>query len=220
MRPGVVCRTYASQKVSKFPDIFLYSNITASDTHGGQFWRKFIMGMSICKFHVKGWLSSEPKVVHLLDKDGIEYVSVVIRISIPRIKPDKECTFKQHGYNIISVSVHGSAAEQIEKEAADPSLRWRRGDLVEIRGYLVPTFRRATRGRDFLGRRLTPAYRIRTNNPQNIINYSGHERKRTQHKENPGGISNCKFTTISPGRSALSRKTPLGKAIEVDYHDF
>ena len=77
------------------------------------------MRMSICKFHVKGWLSSEPKVVHLLDKDGIEYMSAVVRISIPRIRPDKECTFKQRGYNIISVSVHGSAAEQIEKDAAD-----------------------------------------------------------------------------------------------------
>lgn len=178
------------------------------------------MGMSICKFHVKGWLSSEPKGVHLLDKDGIKYVSVVVRISIPRIKPDKECTFKQHGYNIISVSVHGSAPEQIEKEAADPSLHWRREDLVEIRGYIVPVSRSAPRGRDFLGRRLTQSYHLRTNNSQNIINYSAHERRRTKPKEKTNGINNLKCTTIVPGRRASSGKTSIGKAIEVDYHDF
>ena len=180
------------------------------------------MEISICKFHVRGWLASEPKVIHRLDKDGIEYVSAVVRISIPRVKPDENCVFKRCGYNAVSVSVHGTAAEQIERDAAVPPRRWRRGDLVEIKGYLVPASRRAPRGRDFLGRRLTPAYRLRTNNSQNIINYSAHGRRRRtpREKEKTGGIQNLKFTTIAPGRGASSSKTSIGKAIEADYHDF
>lgn len=178
------------------------------------------MDISICKFHVRGWLKSEPHVTHPMDKDRVSYSSAVVKLAVPRVTYGKSGICMLGGYHIISVAVRGVAAEKIERDGRDADLRWRRGDLVEIRGYLVPIFRRATRGRDFLGRRLTPAYRIRTNNPQNIINYSGHERKRTKHKENSGGISNCKFTTISPGRKALSGKTPLGKAIEVDYHDF
>lgn len=178
------------------------------------------MEISICKFCVRGWLRREPKVIHRLDKDGIEYVSVAVSISIPRVKPDKNCVFKRCGYNAVSVAVHGTAAEQIERDAADPARRWRRGDLVEIKGYLVPVSRRAPRGRDFLGRRLTPAYRLRTNNSQNIINYSAHERRRRKPKEKTGGSNNLKCTTIAPGRGASSGKTSIGKAIEVDYHDF
>lgn len=178
------------------------------------------MEISICKFHVRGRLASEPKVIHRLDKDGVEYVSAVVRISIPRVKPDENCVFKRCGYNAVSVSVHGTAAEQIERDAADPARRWRRGDLVEIKGYLVPVSKRAPRGRDFLGRQLTPAYRIRTNNSQNIINYSAHERRRKKPKEKTGGIQNLKCTTIAPGCGASSGKTSIGKALEVDYHDF
>lgn len=178
------------------------------------------MEISICKFCVRGWLRREPKVIHRLDKDGIEYVSVAVSISIPRVKPDKNCVFKRCGYNAVSVAVHGTAAEQIERDAADPARRWRRGDLVEIKGCLVPVSRRAPRGRDFLGRRLTPAYRLRTNNSQNIINYSAHERRRRKPKEKTGGSNNLKCTTIAPGRGASSGKTSIGKAIEVDYHDF
>lgn len=178
------------------------------------------MEISICKFCVRGRLASEPKVIHRLDKDGIEYVSAIVRISIPRVQPDKSCVFKRCGYNVVSIAVHGTAAEQIERDAADPARRWRRGDLVEIKGYLVPASRRAPRGRDFLGRRLTPAYRLRTNNSQNIINYSAHERRRMTPKEKTDGINNLKCTTIAPGRGASSCKTSIGKAIEVDYHDF
>lgn len=178
------------------------------------------MEISICKFHVRGWLRREPKVIHRLDKDGIEYVSAVVRISIPRVKPDENCVFKRCGYNVVSVAMHGTAAEQIERDAADIARRWRRGDLVEIKGYLVPASRRAPRGRDFLGRRLTPAYRIRTNNSQNIINYSAHERRRRKTKGKTGGSNNLKCTTIAPGCKASSNKTSIGKALEVDYHDF
>lgn len=178
------------------------------------------MEISICKFHVRGWLASEPKVIHRLDKYGVEYVSAVVRISIPRVKPDKNCVFKRCGYNAVSVAVHGTAAEQIERDAADAARRWRRGDLVEIKGYLVPASRRAPRCRDVLGRRLTPAYRLRTNNSQNIINYSAHERRRRKAKGKTGGIQNLKFATIAPGRGASGGKTSIGKAIEVDYHDF
>lgn len=178
------------------------------------------MRISICRFQVRGWLASEPKVIHRLDKDGIEYVSTVIRLLISRVQPDKNCVFRRCGYNAVSVAVHGTAAEQIERDAADPARRWRRGDLVEIKGYLVPVSRRAPRGRDFLGRRLTPAYRLRTNNSQNIINYSAHERRRMTPKEKAGGSNNLKCTTIAPGRGASSGKTSIGQAIEVDYHDF
>ena len=178
------------------------------------------MGISICKFCVRGRLASEPKVVHRLDKDGIEYVSAVVRISIPRVKPDENCVFKRCGYNAVNIAVHGTAAEQIERDAAEAARRWRRGDLVEIKGCLVPISRRAPRGRDFLGRQLTPAYRLRTNNSQNIINYSAHDRRRRRPKGTTGGIHNLKFTTIAPGRGASSGKTSIGKAIEVDYHDF
>ena len=178
------------------------------------------MEISICKFCVRGRLASEPKVIHRLDKDGIEYVSAIVRISIPRVQPDKSCVFKRCGYNVVSIAVHGTAAEQIERDAADPARRWRRWNLVEIKGYLVPVSRRAPRGRDFLGRRLTPAYRLRTNNSQNIINYSAHERRRMTPKEKTDGINNLKCTTIAPGRGASSCKTSIGKAIEVDYHDF
>lgn len=178
------------------------------------------MRISICRFQVRGWLRREPKVIHWLDKDGIAYVSAVVKISIPRVQSNENCVFKRCGYDVVSVAVHGTAAEQIERDAADPARRWRRGDLVEIKGYLVPASRRAPRGRDFLGRRLTPAYRIRTNNSQNIINYSAHERRRKKAKGKTGGIQNLKFTTIAPGRRASSGKTSIGKAIEVDYHDF
>ena len=178
------------------------------------------MRISICRFQVRGWLASEPKVIHRLDKDGIEYVSAVVRISIPRVKPDKNCIFKRCGYDAVSVAVHGTAAEQIERDAADPARRWRRGDLVEIKGYLVPASKRAPRGRDFLGRRLTQSYRLRTNNSQNMINYSAHERRRMTPKEKTDGINNLKCTTIAPGRGASSGKTSIGQAIEVDYHDF
>lgn len=178
------------------------------------------MEISICKFHVRGRLASEPKIIHRLDKYGIEYVSATVRISIPRVKPNENCVFRRCGYNVVGVSVHGSVAEQIERDAADLSRRWRRGDLVEIKGYLVPASRRAPRGRDFLGRRLTPAYRLRTNNSQNIINYSAHERRREKPKEKEAGINNIAWATIAPGRKASSGKTSIGKAIEVDYHDF
>ena len=178
------------------------------------------MEISICKFCVRGRLASEPKVIRRLDKYGVEYVSAVVSISIPRVKPDKNCIFKRCGYNAVSVSVHGTAAEQIERDAADAARRWRRGDLVEIKGYLVPASRRAPRGRDFLGRRLTPAYRLRTNNSQNIINYSVHERRRRKTKGKTGGSNNLKCTTIAPGRRASSGKTSIGQAIEVDYYDF
>ena len=178
------------------------------------------MRISICRFQVRGWLASEPKVIHRLDKDGIEYVSAVVRISIPRVKPDKNCIFKRCGYDAVSVAMHGTAAEQIERDAADIARRWRRGDLVEIKSYLVPASRRAPRGRDFLGRRPTQSYRPRTNNSQNIINYSAHERRRMTPKEKTDGINNLKCTTIAPGRGASSCKTSIGKAIEADYHDF
>lgn len=178
------------------------------------------MEISICKFHVRGWLRREPKVIHRLDKDGIEYVSAVVRISIPRVKPDKNCIFKRCGYDVVSVAVHGTAAEQIERDAEDAARRWRRGDLVEIKGCLVPVSRRAPRGRDFLGRRLTQSYRLRTNNSQNIINYSAHERRRRKTKGKTGGSNNLKCTTIAPGRRASSGKTSIGQAIEVDYYDF
>lgn len=178
------------------------------------------MEISICKFQVRGWLASEPKVIHRLDKDGVEYVSAVVRISIPRVKPDENCVFKRCGYDVVSVAVHGTAAEQIERDAADPARRWRRGDLVEIKGYLVPASRRAPRGRDFLGRRLTQSYRLRTNNSQNIINDSAHERRRRKTKGKTGGSNNLKCTTIAPGRRASSGKTSIGQAIEVDYYDF
>ena len=178
------------------------------------------MEISICKFHVRGWLRREPKVIHRLDKDGIEYVSAVVRISIPRVKPDKNCIFKRCGYDVVSVAVHGTAAEQIERDAEDAARRWRRGDLVEIKGCLVPVSRRAPRGRDFLCRRLTQSYRLRTNNYQNIINYIAHERRRRKTKGKTGGSNNLKCTTIAPGRRASSGKTSIGQAIEVDYYDF
>ena len=178
------------------------------------------MEISICKFQVRGWLRREPKVIHRLDKDGIEYVSTVIRLLISRVQPDKSCVFKRCGYNVVSIAVHGTAAEQIERDAADPARRWRRGDLVEIKGYLVPASRRAPRGRDFLGRRLTQSYRLRTNNSQNIINYSAHERRRRKTKGKTDGSNNLKCTPIAPGRGASSGKTSIGKAIEVYYHDF
>ena len=179
-----------------------------------------MMRISICQFHLKGWLVSKPRVLHRLDKYGIEYVSTVVRLSIPRVKPDKNCVFRRCGYNVVSVAVHGSAAEQIERDAADPARRWHRGDLVEIKGYLVPVSRSAPRGRDFLGRPLTPAYRLRTNNSQNIINYSAHERRRKKPKEKADGVNNLAWATIAPGRRASSCKTSIGKAIEVEYHDF
>lgn len=179
-----------------------------------------MMRISICKFQVRGRLTSEPIVIHRLDKNDIEYVSAVVRISIPRVKPDKNCVFKRCGYNVVSVAVHGSAAEQIERDAADLARRWRRGDLVEIKGYLVPVSHSAPRGRDFLGRRLTPAYRLRTNNSQNIINYSAHERRRKTPKEKVDGINNLAWATIAPGRGASSSRTSIGKALEVEYHDF
>ena len=178
------------------------------------------MGISICKFCVRGRLASAPKVIHQLDKDGVEYVSATVRISIPRVKLDENGISKRCGYNVVSVAVHGSAAEQIERDAADLARRWRRGDLVEIKGYLVPVSKRAPRGRDFLGRRLTQSYRLRTNNSQNIINYSAHERRRRKTKGKTGGSNNLKCTTIAPGRGASGGKTSIGKAIEVDYHDF
>lgn len=178
------------------------------------------MEISICKFQVRGWLRREPKVIHRLDKDGIEYVSTVIRLLISRVQPDKSCVFRWCGYNVVSIAVHGTAAEQIERDAANPARRWRRGDLVEIKGYLVPISRRAPSGRDFLDRRLTPAYRLRTNNSQNIINYSAHERRGKKPKEKTAGIHNLKCATIAPGRRASNGKTSIGKAIEVDYHDF
>lgn len=178
------------------------------------------MRISICRFQVRGWLRREPKVIRRLDKDGIEYMSAVVRISIPRVQPDKNCVFNRCGYDVVSVAVHGTAAEQIERDAADSARRWRRGDLVEIKGCLVPVSKRAPRGRDFLSRRLTPAYRIRTNNSQNIINYSAHERRRRTPKEKAGGSNNLKCTTIAPGRGASSGKTSISQAIEVDYHDF
>lgn len=178
------------------------------------------MEISICKFQVRGWLRREPKVIHRLDKDGIEYVSTVIRLLISRVQPDKSCVFRWCGYNVVSIAVHGTAAEQIERDAANPARRWRRGDLVEIKGYLVPVSKRALRGRDFLGRRLTQSYRLRTNNSQNIINYSAHERRRRKTKGKTGGSNNLKCTTIAPGRGASGGKTSIGKAIEVDYHDF
>ena len=178
------------------------------------------MEISICKFCVRGRLASEPKVIHRLDKDGIEYVSTVIRLLISRVQPDKSCVFRWCGYNVVSIAVHGTAAEQIERDAANPARRWRRGDLVEIKGYLVPVSKRAPRGRDFLGRRLTQSYRLRTNNSQNIINYSAHERRRRKTKGKTGGSNNLKCTTIAPGRRASSGKTSIGQAIEVDYYDF
>ena len=178
------------------------------------------MEISICRFQVRGRLRREPKVIRRLDKYGVEYVSAVVRISIPRVKPDENCIFKRCGYDAVSVSVHGTAAEQIERDAADLARRWRRGDLVEIKGYLVPVSKRAPRGRDFLGRRLTQSYRLRTNNSQNIINYCAHERRRRKTKGKTGGSNNLKCTTIAPGRGASGGKTSIGKAIEVDYHDF
>ena len=152
------------------------------------------MGISICKFQLKGWLKQEPKVVRRLDKDGIEYVSAVVRISIPKVTPSKNGICQLGGYHVISVAVHGCAAEQIEKDMADPNLRWHCKD--------------------------TSAYHLRTNNPQNIINYSACERKRTKAKQRAERPAVPQWTTIAPGRKDPSDKLPLGKAIEIDYYDF
>ena len=122
------------------------------------------MGISICKFQLKGWLKQEPKVVHRLDKDRIEYVSTIVKISIPKVTPSKNGICQLGGYHVISVAVHGCAAEQIEKDMADPNLRWHCKDLVEITGYLVSVPHRSSRRKNSLGRQLTSAYRLRTNN--------------------------------------------------------
>ena len=178
------------------------------------------MGISICKFQLKGWLKQEPKVVRRLDKDRIEYVSTIVKISIPKVTPSKNGICQLGGYHVISVAVHGCAAEQIAREMADPNLRWHCKDLVEITGYLVPVPHKSSRRKNSLGRQLTSAYHLRTNNPQNIINYSACERKRTKAKQRAERPTAPQWTTIAPGRKDPSDKLPLGKAIEIDYYDF
>ena len=64
------------------------------------------MEISICKFHLRGRLASVTKVIHRLDKDGIEYVFAVAKLSIPQVKPDENGIFRRCGYNAVSVAVH------------------------------------------------------------------------------------------------------------------
>jgi len=181
----------------------------------------FILGISTCNFLVRGWLVSDPKVIRRVDKYRIEHVSTVVKISIPRISPDKNGVCRLDGYDTVSVAIHGNAAEKIEKDMADGRSRWRRRDLVEITGFLVAVPERLTRGRDALGRELTQAYRLQTNNSQNITNYSAYERGRTKKDKNAEESSTPDCSTIAPGRvDPDDSRPPLGKALEVDYRDF
>lgn len=179
------------------------------------------MGISTCNFFVRGWLSCEPKVIRRIDKYRIEHVSTVVRISIPRISPDKYGVCRLDGYDTISVAVHGTAAEKIEKDMADGRLRWRRRDLVEITGFLVAVPERLTRGKDELGRELTQAYRLQINNAPNVINYSAYERGRAKENKNAEAPSTPDCSTIAPGCvDPDDRRPPFGKALDVDYRDF
>lgn len=177
------------------------------------------MDISICKFHLRGWLCNEPQVTHPMDKDRVSYSSAVVKLAVPRVTYGKNGICMLGGYHIISIAVRGVAAEKIEEDGRDADLRWRRRDLVEITGYLVPAMRKTPKGKDELGRPLTPSYRLRTNNVQNIINYSAYERRRKRLKENASGSSSLQFTTIAPGRREPG-EIPLAKALEMDYHDF
>ena len=179
------------------------------------------MGISTCSFCVRGWLRCEPKVIRRLDKYRIEHVSAVVKISIPRVSPDKNGVCRLDGYDTISVAVHGDAAEKIEKDMQDTSSRWRRRDIVEITGFLSPVPERLTRGKDSLGRELTQAYRLQTNNPRNVTNYSAYERGRSMKGKNAEEPSIPDCSSIAPGRvDPDDRRPPLGKALEIDYRDF
>lgn len=177
------------------------------------------MDVSICKFHLRGWLESEPHVTHPIDKDRVSYSSAVVKLVVPRVTYGKNGLCMLGGYHIISIAVRGVAADKIEKDGRNADLRWRRRDLIEITGYLVPTGRRTPKGKDELGRPLTPSYRLQTNNVQNIINYSAYERRRRRLKECAAAPANLQFTTIAPGRREPG-EIPLAKALEMDYHDF
>ena len=179
------------------------------------------MGISTCSFCVRGWLSCEPKVTRRLDKHRIEHISTVVKISIPRVAPDRNGVCRLDGYDTVSVAIHGAAAEQIEKDMADGRLRWHRRDLVEITGFLSPVPERLTRGKDSLGRELTQAYRLQTNNPRHVTNYSAYERGRVKKGKNAEEPSTPDCSTIAPGRvDPDDRRPPLGKALDVDYRDF
>lgn len=177
------------------------------------------MDISICKFHVRGWLCNEPQVTHPIDKDRVSYSSAVVKISVPRVIYGKSGICMLGGYHIISIAVRGVAAEKIERDRRDADLRWRRRDLIEITGYLVPAGRKTPKGKDELGRPLTPSYCLRTNNVQNVINYSAYDRRRKRLQENAADPAPLQCTTIVPGRREPG-EIPLAKALEMDYHDF
>ena len=177
------------------------------------------MNISICKFYVRGWLECEPQVTHPVDKDRVSYSSAVVQISVPRVIYGKNGMCMLGGYHTICIAVRGVAAEKIERDGRDADLKWRRRDLIEISGYLVPAGWRTPKGKDELGRPLTPSYRLQTNNVQNIVNYSAYERRRRRLKECAAAPANLQFTTIAPGRREPG-EIPLAKALDMDYHDF
>lgn len=143
------------------------------------------MHVSVCKFQIRGRLLSLPKVIRIVDKHRIEYLSAIVNISVPRVVCNRYGICESVGSDVISIAAQGRAVAKIETESASSDQAWRRGDLIEVTGYIVADSGTAG-AKDSFGRPLPPSYRLQTNNPAHIVNYSAYERmhKKAGHGDN------------------------------------
>ena len=177
------------------------------------------MHVSVCKFQIRGRLLSLPKVIRKVDKHRIEYLSAIVSISVPRVVCNRYGICESVGSDVISIAAQGRAAAKIETEAVSSDQAWRRGDLIEVTGYIVADS--CTAGtKDSFGRPLPPSYRLQTNNPANIVNYSAYERMHKKAKRDDNKLGNTKITTITHGRRNRTDRIPLHKAVELNFYDF